>query len=215
MRLKPETQRGLFYSLVCFLCAFVTSSAFAAAPAEQIRETINKILQIVKDPNLRTDSQKSQRLERLREVIEPQFDFTEMAKRSLGGHWQERSAEEREEFVQIFKRFLESSYVDNIDSYQGEKIYIKSEKQDKDHAEVNTTIVTSKGEEFSINYRMLTANAVWKVYDVIIEDISLVNNYRSQFAHIIARSSYDDLIRKLKQKEGAMPVKSLREADRG
>jgi phospholipid transport system substrate-binding protein len=210
MRLKLETHRALLYLLVLLAGALPTTSASAAAPAEQIREAINKILQIVKDPSLRADSQKNERLERLKEVIEPQFDFTEMAKRALGGHWQQRSAEERQEFVQAFKRLLESSYVDSIDSYEGEKIDIKGEKQDKDHAEVDTRIVTRKGEEFSINYKLLSADAAWKVYDVIIEDISLVNNYRSQFARVISQSSYENLMRKLRQKENAIPVKSVK-----
>jgi phospholipid transport system substrate-binding protein len=210
MRSKIEVQRVVLCLLLIVVCPIAVSPAVAATPAEQIRETINKILQVVKDPNLRADSKKNERLERLKKIIEPQFDFVEMAKRSLGGHWQQRSAEEREEFVQIFTRLLENAYVDNIDSYDGEKIDIKSEKQDNDYAEVGTRIVTRKGEEFSIKYKLMTANAAWKVYDVIIEDISLVNNYRSQFARVIAQSSYEDLIRKLKEKQIAVPVKSAK-----
>lgn len=210
MRLKIETRRVFLCLLVIVVCPLAVSPVFAAAPAEQIRETIGKILEIVKDPSLRADSKKNERLERLKKVIEPQFDFVEMAKRSLGGHWQQRSAEEREEFVQIFTRLLENAYVDNIDSYDGEKIDIKSEKQDNDYAEVGTRIVTKKGEEFSIKYKLMTSNAAWKVYDVVIEDISLVNNYRSQFTRVIAQSSYEDLIRKLKEKQLAAPAKNVK-----
>ena len=209
MKPKIQRQRALLCSFAILFCIIAVSPARAAAPADQIRETINKILGVLNDPSLKADDKKKERLERLKELIEPQFDFVEMAKRSLGAHWQRRSPKEQEEFVKLFKELLETSYIDSIDSYNGEKIAIKSEKQDKDYAEVDTRIVTKKGEEFSINYKLM-ANGGWKVYDVIIENISLVNNYRSQFNRVIAQSSYEDLMRKLKEKEIATPAKKVK-----
>ncbi len=209
--MKPKIQRqsALWCSSAILFCIIAVSSARAAAPADQIRETINKIMGVLNDPSLKAEDNKKERLERLKGLIEPQFDFVEMAKRSLGAHWQRRSPNEQEEFVKLFKELLETSYIDSIDSYNGEKIAIQSEKQDKDYAEVDTKIVTKKGEEFSINYKLM-ANGGWKVYDVIIENISLVNNYRSQFNRVIAQSSYEDLMRKLKEKEVATPAKKVK-----
>lgn len=209
MKPKIQRQKALLYSFAILFSMLAVSPVRAAAPADQIRETINKIFGVLNDPNLKADDKKKERLERLKELIEPQFDFVEMAKRSLGAHWQRRSPKEQEEFVKLFRELLETSYIDSIDSYNGEKIAIKSEKQDKDYAEVDTRIVTKKGEEFSINYKLM-ANGGWKVYDVIIENISLVNNYRSQFNRVIAQSSYEDLMRKLKEKEVETPAKKVK-----
>ncbi len=210
MNPRIPLQRMLLYLFAIVFCIIAVSPARATAPADRIRETINKILEVLKDPSLKADDKKKERLERLKELIEPQFDFVEMAKRSLGAHWQRRSPEEREEFVKLFRELLETSYIDSIDSYNGEKIAIKSDKQDKDYAEVDTRIVTNKGEEFSINYKLMAASGGWRVYDVIIENISMVNNYRSQFSRVIAQSSYEGLMRKLKQKEVAAPAKKIK-----
>jgi phospholipid transport system substrate-binding protein len=182
----------------------VAPAAAASAPADQIRETINKVLDVLKDPTLKND--KKNRLQRLKVIIEPQFDFAEMAKRSLGAQWQRRTGEEQREFVNLFQELIENSYIDSIDSYDGEKVIIASQKQDQNYAQVNTKIVTRKGEEFSINYKLMNNNEGWKIYDVVIEDISLVNNYRSQFNRIISQSSYEDLMRKMKQKEMGAPA---------
>ncbi len=210
MKLKFELRTAVSRALMIFFFIMAASPARATAPGDQIRETINKILEVLKDPSLKPDDKKEERLGRLKELIEPQFDFFEMAKRSLGAYWQRRNPEERNEFVRLFTELLETSYIDSIDSYNGEKVDIKSEKQDKDYAEVDTKIVTKKGEEVSVNYKLTAANGGWKVYDVVIENISLVNNYRSQFSRVIAQSSYEDLMHKLKQKEVATPVKKVK-----
>lgn len=210
MKPKTQTHGALLCSFLFILCIIAASPARATAPADQIRGTINKVLEVLKDPNLKADGKKKLRLERLKELIEPQFDFSEMAKMSLGEHWQRRSSEEQREFVRLFTELLETGYIDSIDSYDGEKMVITSEKQEKDYAEVDTKIVTKKGEDFSVNYKLMAVNGGWKVYDVIIENISLVNNYRSQFSSIIARSSYENLTRKLKEKEGATPMKKVK-----
>ena len=130
--------------LVGVIYLFVALPVSAGAPSDQTRATIEKVLTILKDP-----AAKSERRERLRQVIYPSFDFAEMAKRSLGSHWQRRSSTEQQEFVKLFTDLVESSYVDAIESYNGEKVVVANEKQDKDFAEVNTKIVTKKGEEFA------------------------------------------------------------------
>jgi phospholipid transport system substrate-binding protein len=177
----------------------IAGPAIAGAPRDQIQDAIEKVTSTLKDPSLKGDAKK--RLERLRQVIFPKFDFTEMGKRSLGSNWQRRSPEEQQQFVKLFTELIENSYSDNLSSYDGEKVTITSEKQDKDYAQVDTKIVNKKGEEFAVNYRLLQSGNDWKVYDVVIENISIVNNYRSQFNRVIAKSSFEDLMQRLKDKQ--------------
>ena len=181
-------------------------SAFAGAAREQVQSAIEKVTAILNDPNLKSAAKKSERIERLRQVIFPKFDFAEMAKRSLGSNWQRRTPEEQQEFVKLFRELIENSYVENIDSYNGEKVNIVGEKQEKDFAQVNTKIVNNKGEEFAVDYRLLQSSGDWKIYDVVIENISIVNNYRSQFNRVIVKSSFEDLLQKLRDKQFAAPA---------
>lgn len=174
--------------------------AGAGAPTDQTRTTADKVLSILNNPELRSAARKNERREQLRAVIHPRFDFAEMAKRSLGPQWSRRSPQEQREFIRLFTEVLEHSYVDKIESYGGEKITYIRENLDKDHAEVFTKVVTKKAEEFSVNYILRSVDAEWKVYDVVIENISLVNNYRSQFNRILAKASFDELLRKLQAK---------------
>jgi phospholipid transport system substrate-binding protein len=155
---------------------------------------------ILQDTGLKSADKKTERRDQLRQVISARFDFNEMAKRALGQHWQRRSAEQQRQFVQLFTDLLERSYADQIESFNGEKIVYGREKEEQDDAEVDTKIVTKKGEEFSVNYRLHPVERDWKVYDVVIENISLVNNYRSQFNRVLANSSFDELLRKLQRK---------------
>jgi phospholipid transport system substrate-binding protein len=164
------------------------SPLIAGEATEQIRTTVDQVLATLQDPNLKSDAKKKERRDRLRQIVYSRFDFAEMAKRSLGSHWQRRSPQEQQEFVKLFTNLLEDTYLDKIESYNGEKFKYTRENQDKNYAEVDTKIITKKGEEFSINYKLQSANGEWKVYDIIIENISLVNNYRSQFNRVLANS---------------------------
>jgi len=168
-----------------------------------MRTTVDKVVAVLNNPGLKSAARKKDRRDQLRQVIYPRFDFAEMAKRSLGSHWRSRTPEEQQEFEELFTDLLANSYVDQIESFNDEKILYLREIMNNNFAEVSTKIVTSKGEEFSINYRLHLANGSWKVYDIVIENISLVHNYRSQFNRIIANSSYDELLRKMKEKKFA------------
>ena len=175
--------------------------AHAGDPALQIQGAIEKVLTILKDPQLQAESKKQQRLDQLRQVVYSKFDFAEMAKRSLGAQWQRLNADQQREFVTLFTELMENSYMSNLEGYNGEKVVVAGEKQDKEFAEVDTKIVTKKGEPIAVNYKLMQANGNWKIYDVVIENISLVNNYRSQFNRVITRSSFDDLMQKMKDKQ--------------
>jgi phospholipid transport system substrate-binding protein len=198
---------GGWLGIVCFLAA---ANAHAGIPAERIRATTEQVLKVLQDPQFKSESRKQERRELLKQAIYPRFDFAEMAKRSLGPHWQKRSDAERQEFIQLFTEALEGAYVDTIASYSGEKIILGKETQEGNLAEVSTKIVTPKGEEIAVNYKLHQTGDDWKVYDVVVENISLVSNYRSQFNRVIAQTSYEELLRRMKAKQFDAPGKTTR-----
>jgi phospholipid transport system substrate-binding protein len=167
---------------------------------------VDKVLAIVKQPQPAPEGERTVRRDKLREVISQRFDFAEMARRSLGRSWRRLNAEQQKEFVRLFTRLLEDSYLDKIEYYHGEKVRYGKESTDNDYAEVDTTIVANDGREYSVNYRLLNANGIWKVYDVVVEDISLVNNYRAQFNHVLAKSSVDELLNRMRQRTFSAPA---------
>ena len=204
---QHQAQKVIVPVLVLLLLVSLPDPSRAGIPADQVRQTADKVLLILQDPRLKAADKKKERRDQLRQVISARFDFNEMAKSSLGQHWQRRSAEEQRQFVQLFSDLLERSYADQIESFNGEKIVYGRENEDRDHAEVDTRIVTSKGEGFSVNYKLYSAGREWKVYDVVIENISLVNNYRSQFNRVLANSSFAEFLRKLQEKNFDAPGK--------
>ena len=159
--------------------ALTLSSAYATAgaPTDQIKATVDKALVVLRDPRLKPAAKIKEKRELLKQILFARFDFTEMAKRALGVNWRRRTPKEQEEFVRLFTEVLERAYAD-----------------------VNSKVLTNKGEEFSINYKARLVNGEWRVYDVIVENVSMVNNFRSQFSRVIANSSYEELVRRLREK---------------
>jgi len=147
-------------------------------------------------------SQKKERFDRLREAVNPLFDYEEMAKRALGPHWRRRTSTEQQEFVQLFRDFLERNYSDKIDLYAGEKVLFGREAMDNGFAQVESSLVNSKAEEVAILYKLRRVDGKWKVYDAVVENISIINNYRSQFDRVISSSSYEELVKRLRDKAG-------------
>lgn len=184
--------------LTAALARGVDSSA--GVPTDQVRATVNRVLMILKDPALNSAGAKEARRAELSKAILPRFDFEEMAKRSLGAEWRRRTPAEQKEFVRLFTALLKDSYVDSIESYRGEKVVYRGESQDGDYADVGTKMIDKRGQEFAIDYRLNLEGTEWKVYDVIIENISIVNNYRSQFQRILSRSSFAELLRGISDK---------------
>ncbi len=176
----------------------------ADSPTDQLQGTVNEALEVLKDPELKAEEMKAERREKLRNILFPRFDFPEMARRSLGFHWRKLSPQEREEFVELFTDLLEQSYVDRIESYSDEKFVYLKEVIDQNYAQVQSRILTPKGEEFSVNYNLHSRNGNWKVYDIVVENISMVNNYRSQFNRVISNSSYQELVDRLKIKQAKL-----------
>jgi len=172
------------------------AGAWAGPPTETIRQAIEKTLDMLKNPAY----QGEMRRQKVKAVVDPHFDYQEMAKRSLGPAWGSLSGGQRQEFVALFSQLLEASYADKIEKYaQRVKIDYTGEILSGDNAEVRTVIVKAN-DRIPLNYRLLNEGGTWKVYDVVIEGVSLVNNYRSQFSRIIHESSYAELVKRLKTK---------------
>ncbi len=177
----------------------------AGQATDQLKQAVDRILVILNDPTLKGTDKTKERRQQVKEIIFSRFDFSEMAKRSLGAHWQKRSLEEQKEFVQLFTSLLEDAYLDTIESYKGEEVRFVNERQQEDFAEVNTKVINNKGEEFALDYRLRNTNGDWKVFDVLIENISVVNNYRAQFNRVLAKSSYAQLVEIMRQKKLTAP----------
>jgi phospholipid transport system substrate-binding protein len=184
-------------------CLSFVASAQAGEPLEVVQAAVEKCIQILKDTRLQAKDKKTERIDRLREVLNPIFDYYEMSKRALGAHWRRRTPAEQEEFVILFRDFLERTYSDKIDLYGGERVLFGREMIDGDFAQVETTILSPKGEEIAVIYRLQRGNGQWKVYDAVVENISLVNNYRSQFDRVLSSASYEELIKRLREKLGS------------
>ena len=140
---------------VAIMICLVPTVVHAGVPTDQVRATVDQVLEILNNPRLKSKSAKEERRSRLRQVIYPRFDFAEMARRSLGPTWQRISPGEQQQFLQLFTQLLEESYISNIESYGGEKVLYGREIQEQEFAEVDTKIVSERSEEFAVNYTML------------------------------------------------------------
>ena len=169
------------------------------APTEAVRSTINEVIRTLQDTELKNPGRAEERRRLLEKVIGDRFNYDEMARRSLGAQWNKLGDGERGEFVDLFKRLLSSSYADKIEGYSGEQVHYLNERQEAEYAEVRTKVASDKT-EIPLDYRLLNKSGNWRVYDVVVDGVSLVSNYRSQFTKIIRDSSYADLVEKLREK---------------
>jgi phospholipid transport system substrate-binding protein len=175
----------------------VTSIVEAGEPLEKVRQTINSVLDVLSNQALPEQERKA----KVREVVLQRFNFEEMAKRSLGRHWPKRTPEEQQEFLQLFTDLIEKSYIDKIEQSEGkETIKYTEETIENGNASVQTTLVKERDQNIGVEYRLVKRNGDWKVYDVVIERVSLVSNYRTQFNKILLQESYEALIKKMKLK---------------
>jgi len=179
---------------------FYVNAAAAGVPTEKIKETTDKILAIVTDPAMKDPSKVEERKKRIRKVVDERFDWEELSRRSLGTHWAARTPAEKKDFIHLFGLLLERTYLDRVEGYAGEKVLYVGESTEKDYGVVDVKIVTTKNTEVPVKYRLKRKGDEWLVYDVSIEGVSLVNNYRVQFSNILAKGSYEELVRRLKEK---------------
>jgi phospholipid transport system substrate-binding protein len=174
-------------------------TAGAGAPTEQLKTQVDRVMKVLDDPALKDKPKERRGI--VRKIADDIFDFGETAKRSLGRHWAARTPTEREEFVKLFGDLLERSYISKIEMYGGERIQYTGDKTEGDQASVQSKLITKQGSEMPIEYRMLRKGDRWLVYDVIIEGVSLVSNYRTQFNKIIQTSSFAELVKKMKSRQ--------------
>jgi phospholipid transport system substrate-binding protein len=178
--------------------------AWAGLPTDQLRAQIDRVIKTVEDPELKQSGKIGERRAAVRKIANETFDFPEMAKRALARHWQPRTPAERDEFVKLFAELLERAYVSKIENYGGEKIAYNGDTIDGEAAMVKTKIITKQGTDIPVDYRMLKRGDRWLVYDVVIEGVSLINNYRTQFNKIIQTSSYQALVDRMKNKQNEL-----------
>ncbi|HYA03812.1 MAG TPA: ABC transporter substrate-binding protein [Syntrophobacteria bacterium] len=184
-------------------------SAYAASPVETVKEDVTTMLTVFRDPSLQGDSKKALRWQRLRAAAEPMFADREIARRALARNWHRFSTAQQDEFVDLFRKLLEKVYTDRILSYSYTNEQVVTEKQTMvadNRAEVETKIITSS-QQIPVTFRLILTDGAWKVYDAVIEGVSLIENYRSQFNELLAKNSPDQVLDMLRKKvEGTSPV---------
>jgi phospholipid transport system substrate-binding protein len=173
---------------------------WAGVPTEMVKGTTDKIIAIVSDPALKDPAKEKERRGQIRKAVDEMCDWQEMSRRSLGRYWAQRSEKEKKEFIQLFGQLLERTYIDKVEGYSGEKVIYTGERVDGDYAEVEVKIVTKKNTEIPVVYKLRSRDQRWWAYDMVIEGVSLVNNYRTQFSDILAKSSFEGLMKKLREK---------------
>ena len=186
--------------LAGLLALLLAREAWAGAPTEQLKGAIDRVTRTLDDPALKAPDKSVERRTAVRKIANDIFDFTELTKRSLGRHWQARTPIDQAEFVELFTDVLEYAYISKIEMYSGEKVAFVGETLDAGVATVRTKIVTRQGTEIPVDYRMYQRGDRWLTYDVAVEGVSLVANYRTQFNAIIQKSSYQELVKTMRAK---------------
>jgi len=194
----------VIWALLLVLVLSSAPAAWAGAPTDQFRDGVDRVFKILRDPELKGDANAARRLAAVAKVSEEIFDFGETAKRSLGQHWDARTPAERTEYVRLFTDLIQRSYVSRVDRYGGEKMVFRGDTIDGDQAVVRTALVLNDG-QMALDYKMHQTSDRWQVYDINIEGVSLVANYRAQFNKIIRASSYEALVARFKSQQLAPP----------
>ncbi len=182
----------------------VWAAGYAGGPAtDAMKTTIDEVLRILADKDLKEPAKANERRLLLEKVVGDRFDYQEMSRRSLGAPWNGLSEQDKREFVDLFRTLLTNSYADKIETYSGEGVQYINERTEKEYAEVRTKVLSGKT-EIPLDYRLINKAGEWRVYDVIVDGVSLVNNYRGQFTKIMRSSSYADLVDQLRKKSAQL-----------
>ncbi len=189
----------IFFGWVVVSLACLTVAWGGGTPTGAVKETVDQVFVVLRDQALKDPGKEMERRAKLEEIIGRRFDYAEMAKRTLAAQWKGLSPEQQQEFVTLFQQFLANSYVGNVDGYSGEEVEYLKEREKGGFAEVQTKVVSPKV-QIPLDYRLLQKNGEWRVYDVVIDGVSLMKNYRGQFSRIINSSSFEALLEKLRSK---------------
>jgi phospholipid transport system substrate-binding protein len=182
------------------VCLTAATAAQAMTPTETVKSRVDQALQGLSQTTSTAPESVERRRAEIRRAADSLFDFTEMSRRALGRHWTDRTVAERDEFVRLFTDLIARSYIGKIDRYAGETIAYTGERVEGDEASVRSQVVTAKGSQIPVEYRLHRINENWTAYDVFIENVSLVGTYRSQFDRIIKAGSFADLLQRLREK---------------
>ena len=200
-----RTHVRVIWTLTLLFALCLVHGAWAAPPTDQLREGVDRVVRILKDPELRGDKRADERRAAVSKTADEIFDFAETAKRSLGQHWAQRTPAEHEEFVRLFTELVQRTYISKVEQYNSEMTFL-GDTVEGDRAVVRTTLLLSKGGAMSLDYLMPHPRDRWQVYDLSIDGISLVGNYRAQFNKIIRTSSYGALVTALKSRQAEFPA---------
>jgi phospholipid transport system substrate-binding protein len=175
--------------------------AWADDPMSVVKTTVNQALEVLQDKQ----TPLAQRQDRLRQIVAQTFDFTEMAKSALGYHWKELTPAQQQEFTSAFVAFIEDSYLSKINDYRGQQVsFLRVSNQGPQYSQVSTDIIQPKGDPIHVNYRLVQEASTWKIYDVTVDAISIIANYRNQFNRVMNNKGYNTLIADLKAKQAAL-----------
>lgn len=188
--------------MILLFCLVVPVVVFAGAALESVKAQADKVLEVLRDPAFKPESAKKLKIEKIRSISEKMFDFTELSKRTLAKHWDTFNPEQQKEFVWLYRSLLEDAYVDKILSYSDEKIvFYRDVPLTERTSEVQSSVLRKNG-EIPIYYRVVLKGGVWRVYDVVIEGVSLISNYRSQFREVLMNKPPESLLETLRKKTG-------------
>ena len=194
-------RRAMTLAAALLVAVSLQPRAWAGEPSDQLFAGIDRVLQVLEDPAMKPEAKAAERRAAIRRIASDIFDIEEISRRTLGRHWQVLTEVERAEFVQAFGDLLRRSYFMKIDGQSVEKIALVGEAIDDDQAIVRTTIKTRQGTEIPVDYHMTRRGDRWRAYDVAIAGVSLVANYRSQFERVIQRTSYQHLVKQVREKQ--------------
>lgn len=187
---------------VFVLSLFLPVSVFAGVPLETVKGHVDKVLEVLRDPSMKAESAKKIKKDKVRIISEKMFDFVELSRRTLAQNWNKFNPDQQREFVDLYKSLLEDAYADKIMAYTDEKIIFSKEVALTEKTAEVQSVVVRKTAEVPIYYRVILKDGAWRVYDVVIEGVSLINNYRSQFREILSSKSPESLLETLRKKAG-------------
>ena len=193
-------KRFIGFFMILVICMIVPFEGYAATPRETVENGVNKVLKILSDPAFKAKT-RDEKIANIAKEIDAIFDFEELSRRTLGRDWKKMKAAQQEEFVSLFKKLLQGVYADRLLAYSDQKVVFDKELMLKEgRAEVQSYILSSDGNKIPLFYRLTDKSGSWKAYDMIIEGVSMVKNYRTQFRQILAKDSPDKLIEILREK---------------
>ena len=202
MKPKGEVTKRTLIAMIVILSLFVPVFAYAGAALETVKGHVDRVLEVLRDPALKSESAKKIKKDRIRAISVKMFDFPELSRRTLARSWERFNPDQQKEFIELYRSLLEDAYADKILLYTDEKIVFSKEVQlSEKTVEVQSTVIRKTG-EIPIYYRVILKDGVWKVYDVVIEGVSLISNYRSQFREILSNKPPESLLDTLRKKVG-------------